>query len=106
MVALLVSANHGLQLKWRSGAGRACEHRDILSHSALKLPLTLRLTRQGSMIRAEYAPDNSRGFRPAGAAIAFEAPLLPTVHIGLAITAIDTSRLSEAQFDRFEVRKP
>jgi WD40 repeat protein len=102
---LVTTPAYGLSFQRRPAAGGGSELAEALPPEALQLPLLLRLTRQGSMITAEYSRDDGRSFQPAGEPLAFDPPLAETVHAGLAITSHFPGKISEAKFSGLKVEK-
>jgi hypothetical protein len=68
------------------------------------VPITLRLTREGSTIRSEYSTDGGESFHLVGEPLQFDKPLPGTLYVGLASTAHDTSQVSEARFKELVLR--
>ena len=58
----------------------------LLTLSALPASVTLRLTRRGNTVTAQYAANDSKIFQDAGT-VTFDPPLAQTVSVGPAITA-------------------
>ena len=75
----------------------------IIPDEKLRLPIVLRLARQGDTITARYSTDEGKTFQAAGEPLTFESPLPKTVYAGLAITAHDASQTSEAKFDGLKI---
>jgi hypothetical protein len=95
-----ISPAHGLYLQCRSftndytddvGSPRAIP-------AALKPPLMLRLIRQGDKITAQYSTDHGKSFRTAGDPVTFYPPLPRSVFVGLAVTAHNAAKVTEARF--------
>jgi regulation of enolase protein 1 (concanavalin A-like superfamily) len=102
-VSLLVTAGHGIKQEWRAIADDLTRDEDVLRQDEFEPPIMLRLTRTGDVIAAEYSSDNGRSFRPAGGPPKF--PLPRTLLVGLAISARDPTKTSEAKFQGLEIRK-
>jgi hypothetical protein len=103
--SLFVTARHGLHCKWRVTPDDVTLFRDVISHSALKPPVLLRLTRRGDTITAEYSRDNGRRFQSAGEPVRFDQDLPQTMFAGLAISAHDVKKISEAKFRDLQIKK-
>jgi hypothetical protein len=71
----------------------------------LKLPILLRLTRQGDRITAAYSQDNGQSLQPAGDPVLFVPALAKTLYAGLAITSHEPTEISEARFRKLVIRK-
>jgi hypothetical protein len=69
----------------------------------VRLPILLRLTRQGTEIRFEYAPEAGKPFELAVPPISINPPLSRRLHVGLAIASGDPGRISEARFDLLKI---
>jgi hypothetical protein len=93
-----LTAEHGLQFNGRATTDDTSSASDVIPHAALKLPILLRLIRRGSTVTAAYSRDQGRSFLAAGKPLSFDPPLANTVYAGLAITAHDEGRVSEAKF--------
>ena len=74
-----------------------------MTDEKLRLPIVLRLTRQGDTITARYSTDEGKSFQAACEPMTFDSPLPKTVYAGLAITAHDASQTSEARFSGLRV---
>jgi hypothetical protein len=108
-VFLCTAAAHGLVCQRRTASNDATEAQAVIqgplpARTHLKLPILLRLTRRGNRITAEYSADNGRRFQPAGDPATFES-LPATAYAGLAITAHDPTRVSEARFRDLQLRE-
>jgi hypothetical protein len=100
------SGGYGLYLQWRPLTNDYTDALDpLLSHSALKLPILLRLVRTGTTITAQYSNDQGRTFRAAGGPLTFDPPLANTVYVGLAVTSHQANQISEAQFRGLQIRQ-
>src|SRR5262249_32916543 len=103
---LFVTPAGTLRYQWRQGANDTTENPDLLHKAALKLPSLPRPTRHGGTIIAQHSTGNRRGHQAAREPRSF-APALPkTLYVGLAVTAHDASKITEARFRGLEVRKP
>jgi WD40 repeat protein len=102
---LSTTGAHGLTYQWRPTANDLTESRDVLGHAEMKLPILLRITRQGKTITAEYSTDNGKRFRAAHDPLPFEPLLSGTVYVGLAITSHDPAQISQATFRGLEIQK-
>jgi hypothetical protein len=102
---LMVNAAQGVQFKWRATANDETSFREVMPHATLSLPITLRLTRRGDTIAAEYSRDGGTSFRSAGDPVQFGGALSKRVYAGLAITAHDSSQITEAKFKGLEIQK-
>jgi hypothetical protein len=106
--ALLASTPlNGLAFQWREAAGgeSAWPEAPSIESGDLKTPILLRLTRKGKVITAEYSTDDGKTYKSAGDALTFPDDLPKTVYVGLAITAHEDSKISEAKFSGLEVKK-
>ena len=105
-VYLAPSAAKGLDLQWRFSTNGESNGAipPLIPDAALGMPITLRLTRQGDTVRAAYSRDQGRSFQPAGEPLTFVEPLAATVYVGLAITAHNSSRISEARFRDLDIQ--
>jgi WD40 repeat protein/regulation of enolase protein 1 (concanavalin A-like superfamily) len=97
------SPGKGLSFQWRSTTNDETDYQQVLSDRELKTPLTLRLTRRGDAITAEYSWDGVR-FHPAGEPWTFVPALPETVHVGLAISSHDIQKTTEARFRDLRIR--
>jgi regulation of enolase protein 1 (concanavalin A-like superfamily) len=74
---------------------------------SLQRPLWLRLIRRGSAITLQFSTDDGKTFlKAASKPIPFDPPLPSTLYVGLANTATDRGRVSEARFSDIEITKP
>jgi regulation of enolase protein 1 (concanavalin A-like superfamily) len=99
----------GLRFHWRAMVNEDNDQFDVpelISRQALKLPITLRLTRRGAIITTETSRDEGRSFQPAGKPLTFDPPLAKTVYAGLAITSRDEDQIREAKFSGLAIGKP
>jgi AAA domain-containing protein/WD40 domain-containing protein len=104
-MSLFTTPGNGLILQWRRTANGDSDNDFVIENAKLRLPVVLRLTRQGDALRGEYSTDHGKSFHSAGDPLAF-APALPkTVYVGLAITAHNVNRISEAQFSGLQIQK-
>ena len=94
-----------VELKWRSVANESSDSEPVLPPEALQFPITLRLTRRGQTLSAELSRDDGKSFQPAGAPLTFDEPLPATVYAGLAISAHNPQKITEAKFSGLEIRK-
>lgn len=101
---LMLTARHGIQCLWRPISSGAVDLAFAAREATPKLPITLRLTRHGAAICADYSSDGTN-FQPAGQLLQFEPALPRTVYVGLAITAHDASKISEARFSGLQIQK-
>jgi hypothetical protein len=104
---LMITPAHGLDFQWRLATHDDADGALVssLENSKLKLPITLRLVRSGSVISAEYSVDDGKSFQAAGEPLRFDPPLAKSLYAGLAVTAHDASRVSEAKFSGLEIRE-
>jgi regulation of enolase protein 1 (concanavalin A-like superfamily) len=104
---LVTTPQHGLAFQWRdtTGGESASPGASVIESDDLKTPIVLRLTRKGKVITAEYSTDDGKTFKSAGDALTFPADLPKTVYVGLAITAHEDSKLSEAKFSDLAVKR-
>jgi Tol biopolymer transport system component len=103
--SLFIAARRGLDWKWRVTPDDLTLFREVIPHSALKPPVLLRLTRRGDTITAEYSRDNGRRFQSAGDPVLFDQALPQTMYAGLAISAHDVKKISEAKFRDLQIKK-
>jgi hypothetical protein len=105
---LVIPAAQGLQFKWRTTPNDGTDHgyKDLISGAQLKVPITLQLTRRGSLVFAAYSRDGGRRFQPAGEPYEFNPPVPRTLYAGLAITAHNALKTTRALFRRLELRRP
>jgi regulation of enolase protein 1 (concanavalin A-like superfamily) len=75
-----------------------------IEKASLQLPITLRLTRRGDTLTAEYSTDEGKSFQAVDRYL-FVPPLPKTLHVGLLITADNRTRVSEARFSVPQIRK-
>jgi hypothetical protein len=105
-LTLWVTKSRGLVVQWRpTGDGFPAPEVTAVTNAALRLPITLRLTRRGNTVTPEYSIDDGTTFQPAGRPITFDPPLASMLHIGLAITAANRSAINQARFSLPEVKK-
>jgi WD40 repeat protein len=104
-VCLCGTPQYGLRLQWRLAAAGVTDNQEATEAHALKLPLSLRITRQGSRLVASYSSDGGRSFMPAGEPVNFAQALPRTVYVGLALSSHDPSQISEAKFSGLDVEK-
>jgi hypothetical protein len=97
-VYLNVTRRYGLNLGSRIANNLEAENEFVIPHAALRLPITLRLTRRGNTLLAHYSQDGGRTFQPAGDPRTFSPPLAKNLYAGLAITAADATQYSQARF--------
>jgi regulation of enolase protein 1 (concanavalin A-like superfamily) len=104
---LVLTPANGLAFQWRPTANSATDlgNDQPIDTDTLKPPITIRLTRKGKTITAEYSTDDGKTFQSAGDPFTFEQDLPKTVYVGLAITAHDASQISEAHFSNLDIKK-
>jgi regulation of enolase protein 1 (concanavalin A-like superfamily) len=104
---LATTPQHGLVFQWRDTANSESAWSDAsaIESSDLQTPILLRLTRKGKVITPEYSTDDGKTFKSAGEALTFPGDLPKTVYVGLAITAHEDSKLSEAKFSGLDAKK-
>jgi len=104
---LVLTGAQGLAFQYRGSTGgdAAWPGSAALDNDTLALPITLRLTRKGNEITPEYSLDDGKTFEAAGDAFTFEQDLPKMLHAGLAITAHDGSKISDAKFSNLEIKK-
>lgn len=104
---LVTTPQNGLAFQWRDtkDGESASPGESVIDSAGLQTPILLRLTRKGKVITAEYSTDDGKTFKSAGEALTFPDDLSKTVYVGLAITAHEDSKLSEAKFSGLEVKK-
>jgi hypothetical protein len=102
----VVKPTLGLEAAWRQlpGAGTEVMPGGVVSGIRAQ-PVLLRLTRRGNTVTAEHSRDGGKSYRPVGEPVTFEPPLPATLHVGLAITAHDVAKTSEARFAGLEIRQ-
>jgi WD40 repeat protein/class 3 adenylate cyclase len=108
-VHLVHTPAKGIFWEWRDLTNAPTASQDFLSLTALralKLPITLRLTRRGNVLLAEYSLDHGRSFRWAGDPVQFDPPLPKTLFAGLVITSHHVGQTSEAKFSGLEISRP
>jgi hypothetical protein len=103
--ALVTTRAHGIQFKWRASTHDITPTWLVPRTEALRLPVLLRLTRQGNIITPEYSTNDGKTFQAAGDPYPFEVPLPQSVHAGLAITAHEVGEVAEARFSHLQVQK-
>jgi WD40 repeat protein len=106
---LHTTAAHGLIYHWRSVADDATESigviKSVSGRTRLKVPIVLRLTRQGEVLTMEYSRDDGKSFQKAYAPYQFQPALPRSVYVGLAISAQNAGLVTEAKFSGLEIRK-
>jgi regulation of enolase protein 1 (concanavalin A-like superfamily) len=105
MACVSANASREALLEWRPIANGSFYIRSAVATDQFKLPLILRLTRQGDTLRAETSLDDGKSFQPAGDPLRFAPPLPPTLYVGLAIHSLDANQLSEATFRDLTLEK-
>lgn len=107
---LFTTAAHGLIYQWRPVADDATESigviKNVSGRTRLKLPMVLRLTRQGNVLTMEYSQDDRQSFQRAYPPYEFRPALPRTVYVGLAISAQNAGLVSEAKFSGLEITRP
>jgi WD40 repeat protein len=88
----------GLQLQWRPAPGAATEGHEVVPPERLRTPVVLRLTRRGSRIDGECSWNGGKSFQPSGSPVVFTPGLSKVLQVGLAISAHDPNRTTEARF--------
>lgn len=98
----------GLLRQWRTAANVPTRRAVSIKNAALKLPIVLRLTRQGDTITPQYLTEDGQAFR-IDPAVTFTPPLARALQVGLVITGGTgfgpRDRTSEATFSGLEIRK-
>jgi hypothetical protein len=104
---LVTTPSNGLAFQWRptTNSGNDLGNSVSIDTDTLKPPITMRLTRKGNTITAEYSTDDGKTFQSAGDPYTFEQALPKTLYVGLAITAHDASQVSEAHFSNLDIKK-
>jgi WD40 repeat protein len=97
-VSLIAHAAENLATLWRFVANDETADEEALPSATLKMPIALRLTRQGSTVTPEYSRDAGKSFQPAGDPVQFDDALAKRVYVGLAISSRDVTQISEATF--------
>jgi WD40 repeat protein len=90
---------------WRNTGTEASFQEGGLPGNTMKLPVTLRLTRRGSTIAAEYSKDDGKSFRAVSDPVEFVPALAKRVYVGLALVARGPERMSEARIRDLELRR-
>jgi regulation of enolase protein 1 (concanavalin A-like superfamily) len=96
---------HASWLEWRPTANGNLSGRLVIASDQFKLPLTLRLIRQGDALRVESSLDEGKSFQPAGDPLRFTPSLPPTLYVGLEICSLDANQRSEATFRDLTIEK-
>jgi regulation of enolase protein 1 (concanavalin A-like superfamily) len=104
-IHLDITPVHGIEWQWRATARGATENLGAVPAEQLKLPVLLRLTRQGNILSAECSMDEGKSFQPVGVPATFAPPLPRTLAAGLAVTAHDESKITEAKFSELRIEK-
>jgi regulation of enolase protein 1 (concanavalin A-like superfamily) len=104
-VCLAATPGDGLSLLWRPLSNSSADARQVIDDHKLRLPIVLRLARQGDAITAAYSTDGGRSFQPAGERIPFYPPLAKTLYVGLALSSHNVSQMGEARFSDLQIRK-
>jgi regulation of enolase protein 1 (concanavalin A-like superfamily) len=104
-VHLDITPVHGIEWQWRATAHGSTENLGDVPSEKLKLPVLLRLMRRGNIVSAECSMDEGKSFQPVGVPATFAPPLPRTLAVGLAVTAHDESKLTEAKFSDLRVQK-
>jgi regulation of enolase protein 1 (concanavalin A-like superfamily) len=104
---LVTTPQHGLVFQWRETTGGESTWPEVsaVESDDLKTPVVLRLTRKGKALTPEYSTDDGKTFKPAGEPLTLPDDVAKTVYVGLAITAHEDSKLSEAKFSDLAVKK-
>jgi hypothetical protein len=98
------TATAGLVARWRLNPDGLTDGATPIERAVLQLPITLRLTRKGDTLTAEYSIDEGKSFQVVDRYL-FVPPLPKTLHAGLLITADNRTRVSEARFSVPQIRK-
>jgi regulation of enolase protein 1 (concanavalin A-like superfamily) len=104
-VHLDITPAHGIEWQWRAVAGGETENLGAVPPDGWKLPVFLRLSRQGDRLSAEYSVDDGKSFQPLGVPATFAPPLPLTLGVGLAVTARDENKITEARFSDLRIQK-
>jgi regulation of enolase protein 1 (concanavalin A-like superfamily) len=100
-----LTATHGLFGQHRTTEYGATNWSKGLANASLSLPITLRLTRRGSIITREYSTDDGKTFQLVGNPITFVLPLAQVVQAGLIVSSNVRARVSEARFSFPQIQK-
>jgi hypothetical protein len=105
---LAVTRAEGVTFEWRSQTDAMSQWPGTatLSRTALRFPLLLRLTRRGDTIVRSYSLDGGTTFRLSGPGLVFTPGLPQTLFVGLAITAADRRRTTQADFADLAIQRP
>jgi hypothetical protein len=105
LVSVWQSPGVGLTVQRRRRPDWLAAENGAIPEDAVRLPILLRLTRQGNTILPEYSSDDGRTFVPLGKAVTFDSPLLRTLYVGLAASSGDHVSTAEATFRDLIIRK-
>jgi regulation of enolase protein 1 (concanavalin A-like superfamily) len=105
MVSVWRSPGVGLTAQRRRGPDWLAAENGMILEDAVRLPILLRLTRQGNTILPEYSSDDGRTFMPLGKAVTFDPPLAKNLYVGLAASSGDHGSTAEATFRDLIIRK-
>jgi hypothetical protein len=100
---LVLTPQNGLVLQHRPEANADSLSSTVLGTDELQPPILIRLTREGDIIRAAYSTDDGATFEEGGEVEL--TGLAAKVQVGLAITAHNATRISEAKFQNLEIKK-
>lgn len=103
---LVTTPGRGLAFQWRAATGDLTNTRLQLPSVPQKRPITLRLTREGDTVSAEYAQAPGKRFEPAGERLVFTPSLTRRLYAGLVITSHHSGELSEATFSGLKIERP
>jgi hypothetical protein len=101
---LVITPGRGLAFQWRAATGDLTNTGLPLPSVSQKMPITLRLTRQGDTVWAEYAQDPGERFESAGDRLVFTPALARRLYAGLVITSHQSGNLSEATFSGLTIQ--
>jgi hypothetical protein len=96
---------NGVAFQWREITSEHTALAQVVDAASLKLPIVLRLTRQGNTISSEFSTDDGATFNAAAEPFIYEAGLPARLYVGLAATAHTSRQVTEARFNGLEVKK-
>jgi hypothetical protein len=102
---LYATPGNGLVFQWRELTHGHTALSQALDADMLKVPIVLRLTRKGNEITAELSLDDGKTFKLAADPFTYEKALPNRLYVGLAVTAHNSSQITEAKFNGLEVKK-
>jgi DNA-binding GntR family transcriptional regulator len=100
-----VTPDNGLVFQWRAQTHGKTALSQALDADTLKVPIVLRLTREGNKITAELSQNDGATFKLAADPFTFDRDLPQRLYVGLAATAHNSSQITEAKFNGLEIKK-